>query len=237
MENTGYKTPDDLDRERGFLTRDEELRKTPYYNKAISIIQGLWNSGVIQRAPGQCLSVSDMMYKLLTFEGVPCKIVECNLIVWSKNKPKLDVVGFENLLGCDPNMINTHVICVTNTEIPMLIDLSISNIDPNIPFICERLKSEDFQILSQYEFENSTWKYGHKQTSAIPELHQKTILERINYDNQIDKKFKVITKVIIGLSIITILNFIRGGADFYYKYINRNNGFGPGQHKVIKFIN
>ena len=208
---------------------DTELYNTSYYKKILSIIEGLWSAGVVQRAPGQCLSASDMIAKLLTFEGIPCKIIECNVMIQSKTTARLDVVGFDNLLGSNPNMINTHVICITSTEIPILIDLSISHIDPKIPFICERLKSEDFQILSQYEFEDSMWKYGHKYNSSIPELHQKSILERINYDKNIEKRFKSISLILTFLCIITGINLLRGGADYYHKYIIKDNGWGPNQ--------
>lgn len=219
-----------------FETHDEELRNSEDYKKIITIALNLWETGAIKRAPGYCLSISDMMLKLLHYEGIKSKLVECSLTVISKDPPSLNMIGHDGMTKKSSEEMDSHVVLVTETDIPMIIDLSVSNLleNTNKPFIVERLSPSEISDLSEFEFEKSKWMYQIKTSNRLPSLHQDSILNRINLDKKIESKINFINKVLIFVCIITSLNFIRGIYDFNQKYIIEDNGFGPTPKPLIK---
>jgi hypothetical protein len=217
-----------------YETEDPSLRNSKDYEKVLKIIQDIWTCGVVERGYGYCYAMSDLIHNLLLIDGIESKLVECNLMCVNRDPPSLHLVGYDGQSdykeGLD--MMNNHVVCVTtNTEYPMLIDLSIGNLIPNIPFICERLNQTSPGKLGIYDFGNSIWTYDQRDSSGfkVARIHQQNMLDRIKLDLITDKKFKRINLILTGIIIVTALNFLRGGADYYQKYINRGNGFGPNQ--------
>lgn len=216
-----------------WITNDQKLVSDPEYQKIISIVHNLWNSGMIQRGSGHCYSMSDIVSKLLNHNGIESYLEECSLMVLKKNPPELHLVGYSDCDIDDPiKEIRTHVVCITKTKYPILIDLSIAHFIDDIPYICEEINSQNSNELSKYEFENSYFNYSKKIESQIPYLHQQSIIDRINTDKKIFSSISKINKIIISIAIITSINFIRGTWDFYQKYIIHDNGFGP--QKVIQ---
>jgi len=220
-----------------FGSDDKELTQSKEYEKVMLVIKDLWNCGVVQRGEGYCYAMSDMMYNLLALQGIESKLVECTLTVINNNPPSLHLVGHSGQAHEDVNEMNSHVVCVTtNTDIPILIDLSIGHLIPGIPFICERLNDDSAGKLANYTILNSVWNYSQKESYSLrlPRIHQQSILERIHLDKKIESNFKTINKIMVIIAFITSINFIRGGADYYQKYINKTNGFGPVQKTLVK---
>lgn len=212
--------------------KDSELESKDYYKKVISILEKLWEDGIIQRSGGYCLSVSDMVQKLLKFNGIESRLLECNLIFLDKDPPNMRLVGYDGIkeVQDDKMELDTHVVCVTETEIPILIDLSINYLSNSVRYICQRYEPNDTNNI-EYKIGSTTWIYQEKVNSRVPSLHRKSISDRIKLDLQVENNFKRINYFLIGLSLISVLNFIRGGIDYYQKYINTTNGFGP--HKIV----
>lgn len=213
--------------------KNHPVIETDYFKTIKGVVDNLYNSGMVESGSGYCLSMSDIVLKLLHKEGIKSKLVECSLMVALKNPPGLYLMGYP---GFNPNnydnnkMLQTHVVCVAETEIPILIDLSVSHIDKQIPYICEPiLKNFDHTNLSEYDFETSTWTYTEKESTEIelPKLHQKSILDRIQTDQKVSKEINFVKTLLVFLFSISSLNFIRGGYDFYQTYINFNNDWGP----------
>lgn len=211
-----------------------------YFKTIKMVVDNLYNSGMIESGSGYCLSMSDIVLKLLHKEGIKSKIIECNLMVTLKNPPGLYLMGYP---GFTPNnydsekMMQTHIVCVTETEVPILIDLSVSHIDKNIPYICAPiLKSYEHTNLSEYDFETSTWTYTEREDTNIelPKLHQRSILDRIKTDQKVSKEINFIKILLVILFIVSSSNFIRGSYDFYQKYVNKTNGFGPNKVEYTK---
>jgi hypothetical protein len=212
----------------------------PVYNTIMGIISGFNSTGMISKSRGYCLGVSDLMQKTLFYHGVKSKLVECKLSVMFKNVPEMIIIGHNDSgieLTSGVDEMSTHVVVITETEIPYLIDLSIGNIDKEIPYIVKPLNNPNNVIpcISEFEFDNSTWTYHEKQNKLLPKLHETSILNRIKTDNQIKKDIVTFKIFLIILSTITGLNFLRGIYDFSQKYINKTNGFGPiPDERVIK---
>jgi len=213
--------------------KNHPVTETEYFKTIEGIIYNLKNSGMLDAGSGYCVSMSDIVHKLLHKQGIKSQIVECSLMVTLKDPPGLFLMGYP---GFNQNnyekdkMLSTHVVCITETEIPILIDLSVGNIDKNIPYICAPIiKNYSHTNLSEYDFETSTWTYTKKSETEIelPKLHQRSILDRIKLDNQIQRQIGVIQKLIILALSVSSLNFIRGSYDFYQTYINKTNDWGP----------
>lgn len=212
-----------------WYTDDVQLYNDPEYQLVIHIIHDLWRSGIIQKGTSQCWAMSDVISKLLKINGIESSLQECSLFIMKENPPILNLIGYFNDSENAPDDIYTHIVCITKTKIPMLIDLSISSYHDTIKFICERLNKENELEIAEYQFEDITFKYSKKDIQHVPELYQQNILTRIKTDNIIFNKINLITKILISVSIITSLNLVRGTYDFYEKYINKTNGFGPGK--------
>ncbi len=210
---------------------DTDLSKTYYYKKIKEFIDDMLQSGVIFRSNGQCIAMSDLISKFLTKHGIKNKIVECSLSVFDGDKKNFHLVGVPNKNTNKPVDIDTHVICLTETEIPLLIDLSVGYINPSVPFIFRRVENQSENIISSFDLEGTTWTYFNKDIQLIPRLHQNSIIDRINTDKKIENEIKFLKIFLIIGVTISSLNLIRGSYDFYQKYVNQNNGFGP--NKVI----
>jgi hypothetical protein len=195
-----------------------------YYLKVKEIIEDLIHSGMLRFGSGYCLSMSDVVLKLLHKEGIRAEMIECNLMVMMKEPPGLVLVGYrgfmENTLNSGQK-IDNHVVCITKTKIPILIDLSVSHIDPKVQYICEPILDEHPHTdLAEFDFPSSTWTYQSRNDSELPKLHQKSILNRIKTDIRIDKEITFIKYFLFILFAVSSLNFTRGVYEFYYTFVN-----------------
>jgi hypothetical protein len=216
--------------------KNHPVAQTEYYQKVKSFVDGLHSAGMLENGSGYCLSMSDIIHKLLHKEGIKSKLVECSLMVTLKNPPSLYLMGYPGFNSNNfdgEKMLQTHIICVTETETPILIDLSISHIDKNIPYICAPIiKREVHTNIAEYDFETSTWTYQEKVDTELPKLHQRSILDRIEQDNKVTRQINFIKTFMLVILGISTLNLIRGSYDFYEKYINQNNYWGPSKSLI-----
>lgn len=219
-----------LSHPRQFLTKNKKLLETKEYNIVMDAIAHLWDSGIIQRGSGYCYSISDMVYKILLANDIKCRLMECSLTIATKNPPSLNIIGEEHIFSPsetrNSNIMNTHVVCITNTPVKMIIDLSINDVFDltGVMFVCEELVEDENSSISgiyKINYPNSTWIYHEKRQSKIPQIHQDSIIKRYETDKKIFDKFQYFNKVIIITLCITSLNMIRGMYDFYQNYSNQ----------------
>lgn len=213
--------------------KNHPVVQTEYYKVIKGVVDNLKTSGMLEAGSGYCVSMSDIIHKLLHKEGIKSSLVECSLMVTLKDPPGLFLMGYP---GFNQNnytkdkMLSTHVVCITQTDTPILIDLSIEHIDKNVPYICAPLiRNYAHANLAEYDFETSTWTYTKKSDNEIelPKLHQKSILDRIKLDNQIQKQISIIQKLVIIALSVSSLNLVRGTYDFYQTFVNPHNDWGP----------
>jgi hypothetical protein len=198
------------------------------------VIQYLWDDGMIHRGTGHCIAMSDIVQKLLLHHGIDSYLQECSLMIHKKNIDDLMLVGYSMAKVYDPiNQVKTHVVCVTKTKKPILIDLSVYNFVDDVPYICEYLDSNS--VVDKFEFPNANFIYTKKYSDyQLPLLHERSIINRIETDKKIFNNFKIINTILIFISIIASINLVRGTFDFYQKYIIKDNGFGPAPKTLIK---
>jgi hypothetical protein len=214
------------------------VEKTEYYKKVKKLVKIFEDSGMVYRSYGHCMGVSDLSQKLLSEFGVESELVECTLSVIFRDpfsEPRF--LGHDTKNVIPDHLVETHIVCITKTEIPILIDLSIGFIDKKVnylvfPIVDDLITNAD-NILT-LDMGHSIWTYNRKVHTSFPEFHEKSILKRIETDTKITKKINLINRFLICIGIITSLNFLRGTYDFYQKYINKTNDFGPSTHKIDK---
>ncbi len=203
----------------------QTAKETGYYQKTLGIIHQVKHSGLIARGFGQCLSMSDIILKLLYKEGIESELVECSLMVLRKDPPGVYLVGYpgfiENHYDKTERMEN-HVVCITKTEIPILIDLSVTSIDNEVDYICEPIvREESHADIAEFKFNNSTWTYQSRPTTGLPRLYEKSILKRMETDNKVEQQLKFIRSFLYLMFFISFMNFSRGFYDFYLTYYSK----------------
>lgn len=216
----------------------EKYKNTEYYKKIKHLIFNIETTGTLYRSSGHCIGVSDMVKKLLEESNINAKLLECNLAVLNSKDKAYDFVGYCDGTNVDPQKeAPTHVVCVTETPVPFLIDLSVYGFNKTINYVVfpllDNFVEHEKNILT-IKIDGTSWIYNYRKNDILVDLHEKNIIDRINKDIIIDKKINLINKVLLCLSIIACLNFVRGSFDFYQKYVNKNNGFGPNQRHIVK---
>jgi hypothetical protein len=216
------------------FTTSERIKKTDDYKKIVGVLERMNLTGVIWMAQGQCISMSDVLCTSLIQVGIKCRMIECQLSIMDNNTnpPNHTLVGFDGYLG--PGQIDTHVVCVTDTEIPMIIDASISHMLPNDKkIIVDELQSLQNRIFCNVEKQNIKLTYQQKTNNKILFEHQKSILDRIQTDKKIFNSISVLKYLIILALCISTLNAGRGFYDFYSRYVDDNKLVGVSANQEI----
>lgn len=207
----------------------DNVKSQDYYNVILEVMNYIKNTGLLERGSGYCFSMSDIISKLLSKEGIESELVECNLMVMRKSPPGLYLIGYPGFAEDTDNKNNTiqnHVVCITKTPIPILIDASLNYVDSQHEFICEPIykdyiKGKEETTIAEFEFENSSWNYQKRSVSDLPILHQKSIIDRIKTDIRFEKELRFLKKFLYIMFTVSFLNFSRGMYDFYLTFIKQ----------------
>jgi glucosamine 6-phosphate synthetase-like amidotransferase/phosphosugar isomerase protein len=148
--------------------------------------------------------------------------------------PVMIALGYDHRRDT-PQQITTHVVVITRTEIPMIIDLSIANLQPDqVRLIVERANGRN-GTMATLELGKTTWIYTAKRDQKFPHFYQKSIVDRIETDQRVKREISWLKILIIVAITISSLNALRGGYDFYQTYWVDGNFWGPDHNeKVIK---
>lgn len=209
-------------------TLDQELKLSDDYQKVMQVIEHLMNTGTLERGYGYCLGISEIIYTLLKQEGISSRLVECKLTVTSQNPPFIQVIGADEPRLRQVGLTDTHVVLITETAIPMIIDASIGAITKGFqPYIVERVNGQDIETIADHRIDHVHWLYSVKINRRLPRLQEQTILERIRTDQQVTKNIQWLKLLVITALTISTLNAVRGAYDFYQVYIDETNYWGP----------
>ena len=196
------------------LTTDPELKQDLNYKKIAEIITRLNNNGVLRMGQGWCISVSDMLYTLLKQQGIESKMVECQATVTQRLQDGTDSVG---LIGFDdsnnPGHVSSHVVLVTLTTQPMIIDASIGHIlpqDQNV-LVDRCLTGASNRVFADIQTATLRITYQEKLQPKIPLSHQQSVIDRIVTDQKIFSDITLLKKlnyIGIALSLFAAINVI-----------------------------
>jgi len=198
------------------------------------VIENINQSGLLSRGAGYCFAMSEMVQTLLSQQGIDSRLAEVKLTVMSKNPPCLKLVGHDEVINSKETDrgIDTHVICITETNPSYLIDLSIFYVlQPfkSIPFILAEINLDTTsKKILEFEIFESTWIYEEKTRPKLPVIYQQNLLGRIKQEKNLRKELRWLKILIVSALLISSTNAIRGGYDFYQKYIVEDNDWGPG---------
>ena len=192
------------------LTSHPELKDDVEYRKIVSLVEKLIQSGVPMMGQGYCISVSDVVMNILTQNNIKCKMIEVQASFQDKATGTVKLIGYDSLRDRVTD-IDTHVVVVTETKVPMLIDCSIGHLLPKrgSEVIVDSLNSEKGKDLAVLNFEKQLIVYQEKRNSKIPLLHQSSIINRIETDKKIFdniKLLKTLNFIGIGLGVLAIIN-------------------------------
>lgn len=170
------------------------------------------NPEVIQRFPGNCISASDIVQHILEFYGVKSRLVECQVMIikgCDNSQKDIKFIGFNNV-GITPSTIDTHLVVVTETVPPMLIDASLGHCygEKNSIFIRELLSDLRPNLLGEFILDDLSITYQAKKEVKMPMLHQKNLVDRIEEDIKTKSKIKnlfLFFKVLLALTLINMI--------------------------------
>lgn len=188
-----------------------DLQEQEEYKKIFNVVTTLINSNATIMGQGFCFSMSDVIYTMLIQEGIKSRIVECQVNIRDKVSGASSVMGF-NLGSSHPENYDTHVVVITETEIPLLIDLSISHRLPQ-PYqaVIEPADVYENRVICQLDNEVAGLIYQEKEKFKIPFLHQTSILNRIETDRKIFKDIEYLKRlnyIGIVLSMFAVVNVL-----------------------------
>jgi len=188
----------------------DEIKDLPELDKICKAIDKIADSEILERLKGNCISGSDMLQNLLHYYGIESKIVECQIFVSRENsKIPFLFVGFNNLTTPSPNLVDTHVVVVTETSTPVLIDASLAHILPRQnQIVVKGLNCTDDEKFCEFKHEDTTVTYFHKKNLKLPSIHQKNLLQRIKSEEETNKRLTFLQKAVIGLGLFSLTNFI-----------------------------
>lgn len=205
------------------LTDDESLMLDKDFHKINSALLTLCNSGMIHRMAGNCISAAELISGLLNQLNIDSSIVECQLTMSrfkSDGKPEFFFIGFDNL-GLQGEL-DTHVIVVTKTKTPFLIDVSISQYLPKSrPIIIGIAKLTTTEnSIAEIAFKDYKLIYTQKHNIKLPSLHQKNILQKIAEDNKIKKDISLLRTIVTVIATFSLINFTLNTIQVILKVMN-----------------
>ena len=130
------------------IDSNADIFKSPEVVKITEIVDKLFSSGMAVNFAHNCIAASDILQASLYSMGIKSKIVEVQLNVFRQDANGENdylYIGYDSVSF--PDQIDTHVVVVTDTTVPMLIDLSLGHIlpkDKNIVIIFRFTKKLDY---------------------------------------------------------------------------------------------
>ena len=191
------------------FTHDSSIESLKEYKVIEQIIRSMKTSGVLDRLQHNCVGASEMLASLLLHEGIESKLVECYASIKDNRQtpPAYTFIGYDGLL--EKEQIDIHMVVVTKTKTPLLIDLSIPYaLSQNTPYVIGKLiEQEDSRVLAEFTFDNIDIRYNLKKNIKLPALHQKSILQRIKDEESIKEKLKMLQIFVAVIAGFALINF------------------------------
>ena len=196
------------------ITTSDVLKETEDYKKVKEVVERLIVSGISRMGEGYCISVSDILFNFLSQAGIKCHLIEVQMSAVDHTTDHTYMVGFNTSTQENTyRNIQTHVVVVTETTIPMIIDLSIAHRLPrDYQCIIDKATNEGDKVVCKIDYSQWTYIYQEKKTQVgVPMLHQISILDRITTDRKIFseiKTLKTLNYIGIILSVFAALNVL-----------------------------
>ena len=198
-----------------FLTTSSTNVNDSTYLKIANVLTLIAKSGGIYMARGNCISASEMIRLALLSEGINSSVVECTLslrIKDSSGDESISPIGFNGV--SNPGEIDTHMVVVTDTPTPYLIDASISHRLPeSVPIVFQAIDKTDTNLLYLHTMDPQRNElnliYTEKKHQKATNAYQMSIIDRITTDAKIFREIEYLKKlnyIAIAASVFSIIN-------------------------------
>jgi hypothetical protein len=183
-------------------------------NTIYDVLGELKENQILKRLPGNCILASDLIQNMLYSHGVNAKTVEVEVIFTRIQQE--EGINVTHLLGYDNknttgNMFDTHVVVITQTNPPILVDATIFDIlgVENL-VIVEPLDKEadNSEILCELEVNGFNLVYRIKKNIKLPSFHQKDLVAKLKRELQIEKSIDFLKSLVFIAASVTVVNFI-----------------------------
>lgn len=190
------------------IDNKHQLMKTPEYFRIRELIEKTQKTLIGDALPGNCISTAQVFQSLLSEIGINSMIVEVQLVITRNGEQREFLfVGYDN--GAFAGQIDTHVVLITSTPQPMLIDLSLGHVLPRdqnyVLDILDTQKNES--VLAEYHIQNLHLVYSKKTVPRLSTIHDKTLVQRIMDDITLRRDLRTIRTVVFIAIGIGITNF------------------------------
>ena len=204
------------------LTNDVEVTNDPSFLIVAASIQSLISSGFINSLGGNCVAAAEMLSLMFHQKGVDATVMECQVSIKRKNEngdDQFNFVGF-NGMGLGPSSVDTHVIVVIKGVRPILVDVSIwPTLPSDHPFIVEHATIENDGIIGDYDYGDFRVTYTPKKDLRLPNLHQRSIIDRLRAEEIIKAKLSWVAYVAAGALALGFLNTILNAIIVYFRVL------------------
>lgn len=202
------------------LDSSSEVFNDPEFTKIVEVVNSLYDSGVCSNFSHNCIAACDILQAALYTSGIESKIVEVQLNIFRSDKDGNNdylYIGYDSVQF--PNQIDTHVVIITQTSTPYLIDLSLGHILPNDKnrIIHKCISNE--KCICSLDINNLKLNYFIKPFIKLPQLHQKNIIDRIAEDKKTKQSLENLKFFAYYAMCISIINFFLNGVLIILKMI------------------
>lgn len=173
------------------------------------VIGQLAQDGILEGLHGNCVLASDVIQNMLETHGIHSRMVEVTATVTTPDangSHTLSLVGYN--MTTHGNDVATHVVVVTESETPLLIDASIGHLlrNPRQVIIAD-VNASGSEILCRTHAGSIELVYRVKRQIKLPNIHQKDLVSRLRSDNELRQRVRFLTTVIWVLIAFGCVNF------------------------------
>jgi hypothetical protein len=190
------------------IDSNNELFNSPENTKILEVVNSLYDSGVAINFAHNCIAACDIIQAALHNIGIKSKIVEVQLNIFRNdgngNNDYL-YIGYDSVSF--PGEVDTHVVVVTETKDPILIDLSLGHVLPSDKNRVLVKCNPKEKFIASLDIGSLKLSYFVKSSIKLPALHQKNIVERIIEDRKTREVLENLRIFIFFLMTISIINF------------------------------
>lgn len=179
-----------------------------------NVCADLGNSEWPIRLAGNCIAASDIVQSMLYDQGVDSEIIECTLTIGGydiPNQPAYAFIGYDKIDGVtkNPSGIDTHVVVITKSEPPMLIDFGVRHrLDATHNHVCVEVNSVDPRIITEAKLGNLNLVYRIKERIKLPAIHQKSLHQRATESQETHDKLSYLDKMLKFVAGAALINFV-----------------------------
>ena len=177
----------------------------------IHVVKELSENQILQKLPGNCILAADLVQNMLYSHKINSRVVEVQVVFTRSGdggKKLTHLLGYDNKFVASPNQHDTHVVVITETDPPYLVDASIGHIVDNLETVIvhEMSKSTD-DIIAETVVNGCNIVYRLKKNIKLPFFHQRDMVEKLKQYVKIQKNLDFLKMIAISAVAMGVINF------------------------------